>query len=44
MSVVFIYIAGKRWSLGLSFDRPGKLITNLTARPTPKTSRKNGYL
>ena len=37
-----VYIVGKKFSLGLSLDRPGKLITNLTARPAPKNSRKNG--
>ena len=39
---VWIYIAGKKLKLGLSLDRPGELITNLTAPPAPKTSRKNG--
>ena len=28
----------------LRWDRPGKLITNLTARPTPKTSREKESL
>ena len=36
-----LYIADKEVLLGLSLNRPGILITNLTARPTPKTSRKS---
>ena len=40
--VIFIYIEDMDLRLGLSLDRPGKLIPNLTACPAPKTSRKYG--
>ena len=41
-SIVFVYIEDKELRLGMSLERLGKLMTNLTTRPTPKTSRKNG--
>ena len=43
-TAVCIYIAGNKFSLGLSSDRPGKVTTNLPGRPAPKISRKDGSL
>ena len=43
MSVVFVYISGKELSLGLSSGRPGKVTTNLTGRPAPKTQQEKRF-